>query len=357
MAVTRRTLDLEQALRRYLDGVTDTQVRALTAAWVTAWDELSVDLNDALLEQLAAGDRVSRAQLLRSVRLRKALQVVADRLDALAADAGVLITGSLQDVIDTAGAAQASIVDSQLPAGFMTADDLAAWSRVDADQVAAIVKRSTEDIVSRLKPMPAEQMRIVRRELVRGVAAGTNPRKTAARMLRRAEQVGFNGGLTRALNVARTETLDAYRAAAQVAQAQHADVLTGWTWLAQLDSRTCPSCWGQHGTVHSLDEGGPYDHPQGRCARSPRTKTWAELGIEGVEELPSLLPDAESTFTALDVAAQRQILGPARHAAWVSGEYPMDAWSTRRTADGWRDSFVVSPAPQSSGGRSGSAAA
>lgn len=356
MAVTRRTLDLEAALRAVLQAVNDTQARALTAAWVTAWDEIAPDLNAALLEQFTSGDRVTRAQLLRSLRMRNALAVVADRLEALAADAGVLITGALGDVVDTAGAAQASIIDSQLPAGFLTPDDLATWTRVDPEQIAAIVKRSTEQITSRLAPMPVEQTAIVKRELVRGVAVGANPRRTAARMIRRAERVGFNGGLTRALNVARTETLDAYRAAAEVGQAPHADVLAGWTWLAQLDARTCPSCWAQHGQLHSLNDPGPLDHQQGRCARLPQTKTWKDLGFD-IEEPPSLLPDAAAEFVGLDVATQREILGPSRHAAWVSGQYPMDAWPQRVSTDGWRDSYRVSSAPQSSNrGRSVSAA-
>lgn len=361
MAITRRTLDLDDALRALLQGVNDEQARALTAAWVAAWDEIQPDLHDALLAQLVAPTsmankgRVTRAQLLRSLRLRNALAVVADRLEALAAEAGVLITGALDEVVDTAGAAQASIIDSQLPAGFLTPDDLATWSRVDPEQIAAIVQRSTEDIVSRLKPMPAEQLAIVKRELVRGVAVGSNPRATAARMIRRAEQVGFNGGLTRALNVARTETLDAYRAAAALGQAQHADVLAGWTWLARLDGRTCQSCWGQHGQLHSLEDAGPLDHQQGRCSRMATTKTWKDLGFD-VEEPPSLLPDAAAEFEGLDAAAQLEVLGPARHAAWVSGDYPMETWSQRRTTDGWRDSFGASPAPQSSGGRSGRSA-
>lgn len=354
MAVTRRTLALQRKVTAELNKIVDAQERALVSAWVDAWDEIAPDLTVVLLEMLVAGDKVTRAQLLRSTRLRKVLAVVGDQLDTLAAAAGVRIIGDLGDVIERAGAAQASVIDSQLPADtdLVSAD---AWSRVDDRQISAIVKRSTEQITALTQPLGAEAYQVVRRELIRGVASGSNPRQTAARIIQRTERVGFNGGLNRALTIARTETLDAHRAAAAVSQSAHADVLGGWSWLAKLDSRTCPSCWAQHGTVRPLNEAGPNDHQSGRCGRLPVTKTWAELGFD-IEEPPSLLPDSTSTFENLDSESQRQILGPGRYTAWAQGTFPMNQWSVRRTTPGWRDSYGVAGVPQSGGRRSSSAA-
>lgn len=356
MAVTAYTLRLQQQIRESLRLINDAQVRDLVAAWADAWDEVAPDLTAALVEQLVAGSRVTQAQLLRSLRLRAALQVIRERLADLADQAGVRIIADLQDVIDTAGGAQASVIDSQLPPNSNLAA-LDSWSRVDADQIAAIVQRSTEQITALTRPIAPEVYAVLRRELIRGVAAGANPRATAARIVARAEG-RFNGGLTRALVIARTETLDAHRAAAQLGQAQHADVLAGWQWLAALDTRTCPSCWSQHGSMHALTDPGPLDHQQGRCSRLPVTKPWADLGFDDLVEPPSLVPDAAARFGQLDAADQRAVLGPVRHAAWERGEYPMGSWSQRHSTDGWRDSFRVSPAPvaQSGGRRSRSAA-
>lgn len=351
MSVTARTLQLQQSIRDSLDHIVDAQTRDLVAAWADSWDEVAPDLTATLLEMLTAGPRVTRAMLLRSQRLRQALAVIKDQLEGLAGAAGVRIVADLQQVIDTAGSAQASVVDSQLPPNFMTVSDLAAWSRVDEQQLAAIVARSTEQITSLTRPIPAEQYQVVRRELIRGVASGSNPRVTAARIVRRTERQ-FNGGLNRALVIARTETLDASREAARLGRGQHADVLGGWMWVSALDARTCPSCWAMHGTRHPVEEFGPDDHQQGRCTAMPVTKSWADLGIEGVEEPPSLLPSAADRFDELDVETQKAILGPRRFDAWQAGEFPMDSWSVQRTTDGWRDSRVVAPAPQpSSGGR------
>ncbi len=354
MAVTRRTLALQRQVTAEVNRIVNAQERALVSAWVDAWDEVAPDLTAALLEMLVAGDKVTRAQLLRSTRLRKALAVIADQLEALAKSAGVRITGDLADVIEKAGAAQASVIDSQLPpdTDLVSIDT---WSRIDARQIAAIVARTTEQITSLTRPLGAEAYDVVRRELIRGVAAGANPKATAARITARTERVGFNGGLNRALTIARTETLDAHRAAAALSQAAHADVLGGWSWLAKLDTRTCPSCWAQHGRVHPLDEPGPNDHQCGRCGRLPVTKSWADLGFD-LEEPPSLLPDSASLFEGLSSEEQLQILGPGRYSAWVRGEFPMDAWSVRRTTSGWRDSYGMAPVPQSGGRTSRSAA-
>lgn len=350
MPVTRRTLRLQRRIAADLAKITDAHTRALVAAWADAWDEISPDLTAALLDLLTAGDKVTRAQLLRSERLRKALTVIAARLDALAAGAGVLIVGDLQRVIDEAGGAQASVIDSQLPANSNLLDGLDTWSRVDDRQIAAIVARSTEQITSRLRPLSADAYAAVRRELLRGIAAGSNPRAVAHRILARAER-RFNGGLARALTIARTEMLDAHRAAAALAQAEHADVLIGWIWLADLTGRVCPACLSQHGTHHPLTDPGPLGHPNCRCSRMPEVKPWAQVGVHGVEEPPSLVPDAQSWFDGLPESEQRAILGPARLAAYRSGVYPMRGWAHRRSNAGWRDSYQVSPLPNRRGGR------
>jgi len=347
MPVTSTTVRLAKALRSELLKITDQQARDLVAAWATAWDDVSGDLELAILDLAARAEdgRITRAQMLRSDRLAAALGSIARSLTRLADQAGVRIVADLPGVVQAAARAQAAIVDSQLPKAGR--EHLHEWSGANDRQLEAIVQRSTEQIASDLWPLSSEAQGVIRRELVRGVAAGKNPRETAARMVKNTEG-GFNGGLTRALTIARTETLDAHRAAAKVAQEQNADVLGGWIWLASLSSRTCPSCLAMNGTEHPLDEDGPHDHPNGRCARMPKTKSWADLGIDLDEPAPST-PDAGDWFASQDAAAQKKILGPARYDAWKRGEYPMSDWAQRHSTEGWRDSYRTSPLPKPSG--------
>lgn len=347
MPITQRTLRLQEELRTQLLQVTDQQTRALVSAWADAWDEVAADLQDTLLDMLADGTAVTASKLLRSRRLQAVLLGIAGHLDVLAQTARITITADLPGIVKAAAQAQAAIVDSQLPSG---PTGLVNFDVTVPDRALdAIVRRSTENITSRTRPLSTDAREVVRRELIRGIAAGSSPRDTAARMVRRSEQ-GFNGGLTRAMTIARTETLDAHRDAAGVGQALHADVLAGWTWLAKLDARTCPSCWAQAGGVHPLTDPGPLDHQCGRCARMPKTQSWADLGFT-IEEPADLTPDAVALFDALSPAEQQQVLGKRGYAAWLRGDFPREAWSQRRTTPGWRDSFGVAPAPSHSGGR------
>jgi hypothetical protein len=355
VAITRETLRLQQQLRDEVNTITDQQVRDLVGAWADAWDEVSLDLEAALrdLTTAAEGRRITRALVMRTERLTRSLLVINNRLTTLAKDAGVRITGDLETVVRLADDFQHDIVASQLPPGERELVD--AWSKVDGRALRAIVRRSTQQITSRTRPLSREAMTAVRRELVRGVAAGSNPNDVAAKMLQRVEG-RFLGGAARATAIARTEMLDAHRQASRESRIANSDVLAGWVWHSELSVRTCASCWAQDGSLHPADDPGPMDHVNGRCTALPQTKSWADLGFAGMDEPRSIKPDARTTFIALDERQQKAILGPARHEAWKAGDYPMSDWSARRTADGWRDSYGVSRLPQS-GGRRGSSTA
>lgn len=69
---------------------------------------------------------------------------------------------------------------------------------------------------------------------------------------------------------------------------QNADVVTGYTWIAARDERTCPICVGLNGTTYALNDSyRPPAHPNCRCAIVPNVSNdWM------------VLPDAppDSTF-------------------------------------------------------------
>ncbi len=355
MAYTPTTRRLVNGIRADVNAIADAQVRDLVAAWVAAWNEIAPDLNAVLLELLVSGERVSRAKLLRSQRLLQTLMVIRDHLDQLALEGRTRIVGDLDRVIEVAGGAQASVIDSQLPPGGSHLLDLRDWSRMDPAGIEAIVRRTTQQITSAFNPLSASADRAVRRELIRGYAAGTNPRATAARIIARTEGQ-FNGGLTRALRIARTETLDAARAGALLGRMQNADVLQGWIWCCELGPTSCSACIAMHGTVFAPEDPGPFDHPNGRCTSVPLTKSWADLGFDELEPDYAFQTGPE-WFADQAEPTQRQILGPARYSAYQSGHYPPTAWAETRHNDGWRDSVQATRAPRQSGGRTSSGSA
>lgn len=348
MPLTPDAVAAQLALDARLDRILDDQERDLIRTWALAWDEVSPDLRDTLIgiaKAYDAGDPIPRSAFARSAALSAVLAVIADRLETLGTEFGVRVVRDLPDVVTMAANGVRDVLRPQLPDVFRFPPS----SRIEAAPLDAIVKRATQQITSPRWHLSDQAYDAVRRELVRGVAVGAGPRDVAGRMVRRAEY-RFNGGLSRALGIARTEMLDANRAAAKYGQDRHSSVLAGWTWLTHLDPKTCRSCIAQHGSFHELDEPGPLDHQQGRCARLPTVRPWSEIaGVDDdtvdSEPVSAGLVDADEWFAGLTEQQQRDILGRAGFAAWRRGEWPRDEWSRRRRTDGWRDSFVPAPAP------------
>ena len=346
MAYSDETESLLWRLWNQLSQIDQAQVRMAAAAWAEAWDDVVPELSAALDELVvaAANDRLTRAQIVRAERLTNALDLIRVRLAGVVDYTAAQVIGDLDHVVYNAGFITELMVNSQLHDDITAGRAQSTWSRVDPVAVNEIVQRSTEQITALSLPLAPEATEVMRRELVRGMLVGANPRETARRMVARTETI-FNGGLSRAMTIARTETLDAYRLAAELSASQHTDVLAGWTWVADLGPRTCPACWSMHGSVHDQSEPGPLGHQNCRCARVPKTKTWKDLGFD-IEEPPSILPDGKTAFDAMSAADQRQVLGPRRYAAWKAGDYPMSDWAVRRENAAWRPSYVPSPAPQ-----------
>lgn len=345
MAITAETLRIAEQLRNQVGFIVDGVTRSLTAAWVKAWDEVVWEVVAAIGELLQIGDGKwpSKRQIERTARAVRALDLIGATLERLAALTRSQTAAGAAEAARLGVHAQGDLIASQLPYG-STQALRARYGVQQPDAVDAIVRRTAEQINARHWPLAHEVTRRMKQELVRGVVVGDNPRTAAARMVRNLEGE-FNGGLTRALNLSRTEILGTHREAAQIGQEAHEDVLAGWVWHAELNSsrgRTCPSCWALHGTVHPLSEPGPIDHQQGRCSRTPRTKSWKDLGFD-IDEPDDLIPDARAIFDSLPEAEQVAIMGRRRLELLRSGEVDWEDLPELRTTPDWRDSFGVRP--------------
>lgn len=345
MAITHQTIRISNEIRVTVTGKLDIVTRNLVQAWARAWDQVRDEWSLAIADLIAAsvdGQWPPPATVRRARRALAAMELTHTEILGLADLGGVYVTEATSEVLALEDEWQRRLIASQYPkAAGGTTSVAAHLDRIDANQIGAIVERTTETITSYRKPLADDAVEAMKQALVRGVALGENPRTAAARMLKTVEG-RFNGGLTRALNIARTEMLDAHRSAAAASHFANSDVLAGWVWAAQLDTRTCPSCWAQHGSEHPLEEMGPIDHHQGRCARIPKTKTWKELGFN-IDEPASLLPDAKAVFDQLPTADKLTIMGPVRLKALDTGRLSWSELSTRRTNGNWRDSYVPIP--------------
>lgn len=345
MAVSRETLRLVNGLRIAILGVLDATDEAILKAWGNAWNELAHEWDSAIGELVASskdGKWPTPAQLGRAQRVQNALKLTRDALLDLAHGLPVTVSEHLPAFTKDAVAWQERLIASQYPAqAGSAADVIKGLAKVDADALAAIVRRTAWDVTSKAWPLSAQAEAAMRAALIRGVAVGDNPRKVAADMLRRVEG-GFNGGRARALVISRTEMLDAHRAASRLQNQANSKVLTGWEWLSALDNRTCPACFGMHGTFHELEESGPDGHQQCRCSRLPATRPWKELGFN-VPEPDSLMPSAPDVFGQLSREDQLAVMGAKRLELLDSGKISWSDLARQRSNPGWRDSWVPTP--------------
>lgn len=318
-----------------VDAVFDEHTRALLKQWTEAWEDVAEELERALL---SLGDSPSVADVRRSRRLTHALDAIKDALDDLATANGITVAGMLPSATTASAAINTDMIRGGLPPRARVIN----WDRVNPRAMDAIITRATQQITSLSRPLSSQARAAMQRALILGIARGEGPR-WAARYMVRAERT-FNGGMARAMTISRTEMLDAMRSAGAVSDKANTKILAGWTWVAELGPRTCPACWSMHGTEWGVDDPGPQGHQNCRCARVPRTKSWAELGFN-IKEPPSILPDNAATFERMPVADQKFVLGEKRYKAWKEGKYPMDKWATLRPNDQWRPSYVVSPLP------------
>ena len=191
-------------------------------------------------------------------------------------------------------------------------------------------------ILDRLGPDVSAGMR---EELINGVALGLNPRIVAANVRRR-----FGTGLDQVLRISRTEMLRSYRLAATQNYRANADVVVGWIWHSALTMRTCAMCFWMHGSLHSLNEEMD-DHPNGRCAPIPYTRSMAEVGDTRVYVEPG-----EDVFGRMPETDQRAVLGNAAYGAYQSGEVSLQDFVGQRYDAQWGSTRYTRSLKQIKGG-------
>lgn len=322
--------------RRHTDARVAAVERELARRWRAGWATVAPAWEAtvaAVLDAATDGAWPTQAEILALSRAAAGLQAVQDTLDALAVTVPDVVRAELDALTRAAVETQARVVGAQYPPGARVAFD-----RVDADALGWIVARTVGQVESLTRPLPGWVQDIMKRTLFQGVAVGLNPRRAAALMIAQAK-AGFVGGLRRATVIARTEMLDAHRAAAAAQQDRMTNVLAGWQWIASLDTRTCGACLVMHGSIHPLSEPGPIDHQQGRCARMPVVKPWRELGFDAPEP-ESLVPDGRGWFDGLPQAERVRILGAEQVGLLDAGRIGWSDLATRRSNPGWRDSIV-----------------
>jgi len=162
--------------------------------------------------------------------------------------------------------------------------------------------------------------------LISGLARGLNPKQIAQEMAK-----GFAIGLQKAMTIARTEMLRAYRMGT-LEQYRASDVVTQYKRLAIKDDTTCLGCLMQDGETFENAEDFS-EHPNGRCTLVPVVRGgFAPEWTSGKEWLAGLSEER-----------QRGILGDQRYDLWQSGAVSLDDFSTLKENETWGGAFVPTP--------------
>ncbi len=274
-------------------------------------------------------DEVPAWWLFEQNRLERLREQIEAELERFARQASDRLQAEQRRLIEQAVSDAEALVRAGL--GNLPPGVTATWARLPRETIEQLIGTLQDgsplrELLDALGPAASEQ---IRRELVSGIALGQNPRVIARRV-----RDALNGNRVRAELIARTEMLRAYREASRASYLANRDVLSGWVWHSALDERTCVMCWAMHGTEHTLEERLD-DHPRGRCAMVPITKTWEELGFEGVPETRAEIESGEARFARLSAEQQRAILGNAAFEAYKAGAVTLSDFVGQKSDPRW----------------------
>ncbi len=333
MATIDELTRIREAFLTALDERSDEAVARMRDAYEAIIRTLTDDLEREIALIMDDSDGDSSAAL-RLARTRRLLAQVQAELDAFAGVAQAETDGLIDDGIEAAREAFTQEMNTMLgPAGARVGFDVLPVAAI-RQQVAALADGSPlADLFEQMGPLVREMWS---QALVSGIARGDNPRKVARTL------AGVTiGGLVRATRIARTEMMRAYRESHHANYKANSKLIKGWMWIATFQPRTCPACLSRHGQIFPLSQK-LNDHPNGRCTPAPVTKTWEELGIEGIEETSLAAQTVETGqqwFDRQDAGTQRQILGSRGYEEYRAGRVKLEDFVTIRRSAKWGDSI------------------
>lgn len=306
-------------------------VRVYGESWKRIRESLQ-RLTQQISEARERGEQVNRSWLIQEGRLQ-ALQLLIEReINRFARYAEASITRQQADAVVSAIAHTEILARAAAGAGAAGgAGASLAFVRIPIEAVQDLIGNLSSGSPLRvlLDELGPQASAAIRQVLIDGVIAGKGPRDIA-RAIRKQAAIS----LQRALTISRTEVLRAYRQSSRRSYEANSDVVGGWTWTSGLDSRCCAACIGMHGTEHPVTET-MATHPSCRCVATPFSKSWAELGIEGVKDTQVKLEAGADWFERQPAKTHVAVLGKAGAAAYKAGQVSLTDFVGRAESKTW----------------------
>ncbi|HXI17066.1 MAG TPA: minor capsid protein, partial [Chloroflexota bacterium] len=278
--------DTAQSFRAALLAEDRTATLRLIAAYGDAWARLTLDLaavTRLIAEKRSAGETPSASWLHRQARYQALLAQVAEEVNRITATMEPLITGQQASFVRQAQEHARELVRLSQTGAPSSID--VTFTTLNPDALTSLVGFLSDGspLATLLNELGPDAAQRVSQALTRGMILGHGIPEIA-----RETRKAFGGTMARALTIARTETLRAYRESSLLTYQANADVLRGWVWLSARDKRTDAFCWAMHGTVHPLSAR-MATHPRCRCTPVPFVKGEpSPVGRTGAELFPAL---------------------------------------------------------------------
>lgn len=291
----------------------------------------------------AAGEPVGRSWLLRQRNLNAVLGSVRIALRDFAAMATGLTAGSQASAVEQAFRDSRVLVE--LSMGNPPTGASLSWSRLPEREIEHLVGITRSGPLADLfAGMATDGAVSARAALIRSMSLGYGPAKLAREFR---DALGIP--LSRAMTIARTEQMRAYRSAALAEYRENRHVVKSHMWHCELGTRSCAACIAMHGTILPLTESID-GHVRCRCVGVPVTATWAELGFADVPDVPRQVQTGPDWFAAQPPEAQAAILGPGKLTAYREGRLTLPdlvarsqhpTWGSMRYESSLREALAV----------------
>ena len=274
-----------------------------------------------MTEAIADGKVLAKEDIYKLRNYIRLQNQIAEQLQSYGGFAVDLIGVGIDDAIIRAGDDALNIVAANFPSPSAAAAVSSIWNRLPVEAIenaigiTGVIGERYRQFYSPVKT--AEFMDAI----VDAMIKGQNPRITAKQGAAILRQRAFSAGsrpLTDAMRQSRTAQIWAWREATRANYLANQRIVSGWTWAATMDDRTCLSCLANHGKEFPLTAT-LNDHHNGRCVMLPNVPGAEALGIR-----PVPLQSGEDIFNALPRDEQIRRMGKGRFDAYQAGKFKFD---------------------------------
>lgn len=331
-----RLSQLQRAITGYRQSLLTLDDAALTALQ-ESYQPSRVRLLNTVTEltaQIGNGQKLTTTEAMELGRARELLRLVDVEAGRIAKLTGEIVPSAQAEAVEQAIARARTLTIAQGVDARAASRVAARWTTINTNAVADLVGSLSDGspLSSWIERVVPDSVQTVKDTLLDGVTRGIHPEALAKRL-----SAATDLPLERAMTMARTETLRAYRSAGLESMRQNADILSGWTWSAAHGPRTCNACLALSGRDFPLTVAFMASHVRCRCSPLPRLKD---------DSLLPSLQTGEEWFNAQPREWQRERFPVGLRGDFDAGRVGIQDMASLRHDDVWGDSYQVSSIPE-----------